>query len=591
MPNPAQFLELPDLRTNQSEFNFNWDNKLTCKMAILTPIMCKEVIAGDYWRGSCDVFMRFETPLIAPVMHKVNLFTHFFYVPKRILWNASAEDSFEMFMTGGREGTKKPIPPFFTLKNTYIDELGATSSLLDYLNVNIQQLANGTLIEDLEFSQLPFRAYQAICDEFYRNKNLQDSYFNEIRGFHGGQIVSPLSGFTEDNVEHLYGEIFALRTRLWEDDYFTSALPSPERGEPINIPFITAGDLNVHTITGQKKAGLWKRSDNDALSVALGAPVGPALVTGATSAFQISQDSVDIGGESVLTDVSFNAISSPTYYYDPNGTLHTTVNSIRNQATMRDLRVASLAERFQEIAMNTIPDYRHLVNAMFDVQIPDFRLQLPEFVGGGRQAVTFSEVTQTSADTILNAGTAKESYSPQGSLAGHGVSVPQAASNRHSFEFYAPEPGFVIGIMSIMPKTAYGQGLPKMYSRYDRFDEYWPLFETLPFQEIKNKELYVSGEKSVDDATFGYAPRFSEFRWFDDEIHGDLKTNLNYWTMARLFSETPSLNVDFVTADPTTRIYNIDDDVQPLAEQIDKLVCLCDFNVTIRRNMSKYIKI
>lgn len=609
MPNPAQFLELPELAQNTSKFQKNWTNTMTLKMGYLVPIICKEVLPGDHWRGRANIFMRYQ-PLYAPVMHKVNLFTHFFYVPARILWNNSSDDSFETFQTGGRDGKKQPIPPFFKLIGqrsiTHPEELVGFSTLADYLNVNVQHL-EGAEVFGLEFSQLPFRAYQAICDEYYRNKNLQDSYFNEVNGLHVGGIVEPSEVAEEDyqiqGNDITFESLMTLRRRLWEDDYFTSALPTPERGDPVNIPFSTSNtSLNVVARTGSNLAGLIRNRVGDAIT---NPSFLSATVNGLSNRIldfdtQVLQDAegrpiLDGDGhnaEPVLTSVS-SVPGTGSYYYDPNGTLYTTgLGNIRNSATIRDLRIATLAERFQEISMNTLPDYRHFVNAFFDVVVPDYRLQLPELVGGGRQPVSFSEVTQTSADSeiTIDEETVK---SPQGNLAGHGVSVPFAAQDGHNFEFYAPEHGFIIGIMSVMPKTAYCQGLPRMYSRYDRFDYFVPLFETLPFQEVRNKELFVQPADPVtgatdNEGTFGYQPRFSEMKWDEDEIHGDVKGNLNFWTMARLFKKTdtpPALNVSFVTSDPTSRIFNNMDD------NVDKLIAMIDFDVDVTRRMSKYTRI
>lgn len=575
-------------------------------MGHLVPILCKEVLPGDRWRGKVDIFLRYQ-PLFAPVMHKVNVFTHFFYVPTRVLWNYSQEDSFETFMTGGRQGKLKPIPPFFRL--TDVDsiqdnsKLVSFSSLADYLNVNVQH-CTGVELYGLEFSQLPFRAYQSICDEYYRNKNLQDSYYNELSGLHRGGFHAPtdIAEFESETVPRdvTFESLFSLRRRLWEDDYFTSALPTPERGDPVNIPFATSSSfLDVVSRDGMRQPALIRNASTDSLAnpLLVGNGFGQ-LSNGVIS--KVTTDLFDADGRSiedadghtvgVVTDVNHTA-GSGRYYFDPNGTLFASTSGVRNAATIRDLRIATLAERFQEISMNTLPDYRHFVNAFFDVVVPDYRLQLPELVGGGRQPVAFSEVTQMSATVESDS---ESQTSPLGKLGGHGVSVPFAAQDGHNFDFFAPEHGYLIGIMSVMPKTAYAQGLPRMYSRLDRFDYYMPLFETLPFQEVLNKELYYrpgdpnTGFDPANNETFGYQPRFSEYKWDEDEIHGDLKGSLNYWTMARMWNKTdtpPVLNVDFVTSNPTTRIFNSTND------DVDKLIALCDFSVVLDSRMSKYTKI
>lgn len=174
----------------------------------------------------------------------------------------------------------------------------------------------------------------------------------------------------------------------------------------------------------------------------------------------------------------------------------------------------------------------------------DARLQRPEFLAGSRDPIYFSEVLQTSST---------DDSTPQGNMAGHGYSF----GKDHRFKAFFEEYGYVISLMVILPKTAYQQGLPRQYQRWDNFDHYWPDFDHLGEQGIFNSEIYTSHQNP--DGIFGYTPRYAEYRYIPTSVHGQFRTTLNYWHMGRIFQNPPSLNSSFVQSDPTTRIFAVTD--------------------------------
>ena len=192
--------------------------------------------------------------------------------------------------------------------------------------------------------------------------------------------------------------------------------------------------------------------------------------------------------------------------------------------------------------------------AHFGVKSSDSRLQRPEFLGGSATPVTISEVLQTSDNASQT--------TPQANMAGHGVAVGQ--SNKVSY--FCEEHGFILGLMTVMPKTAYQQGLPKIFSKFDKFDYFWPSFQSIGEQPIYNQEIYYDSSDSQNEEVFGYTPRYAEYKYIPSSVHGEMRTSLNFWHMGRIFASRPSLNADFVECDNTEveRIFAVNQDAENL---------------------------
>jgi len=198
---------------------------------------------------------------------------------------------------------------------------------------------------------------------------------------------------------------------------------------------------------------------------------------------------------------------------------------------------------------NGFPHCPLLFLSHFGVRVPDQRVSRPEYLGGGKQQVTISEVLSTYD------GTANDL--PQGNMSGHGIS----SGRTHGFSHTFPEHGYVIGIMSVLPKAAYQQGLNKHWSRGDKFDFYWPTFAHLGEQEVTGKEIYFDPAGGTNDSTFGYQMRYAEYKYAADTVHGDFRSNLSYWHLGRIFAQAPVLNGEFIKAksDNFDRIFAIED--------------------------------
>ena len=224
---------------------------------------------------------------------------------------------------------------------------------------------------------------------------------------------------------------------------------------------------------------------------------------------------------------------------------------LSNSTTINDLRAAIKLQEWLETNARGGSRYFESIYAHFGVHSPDSRLQRPEFIGSNRSSMIISEVLQTSSPQ-------GETDTPQGNMSGHGQNV----HSTRNFNYYCQEHGYIIGIMSVMPKTAYMQGIPKHFLKInDRLDYYFPEFAHLGEQAIQNMEIYAATDENEYDpyATFGYIPRYSEYKFINSRVAGDFRDTLKYWHLGRDFTFGPNLNDLFVAANPSKRIYAVQD--------------------------------
>ena len=216
---------------------------------------------------------------------------------------------------------------------------------------------------------------------------------------------------------------------------------------------------------------------------------------------------------------------------------------------MADLRQAFQLQRFLERNARGGSRYIEALYHQFKVISSDARLQRPEYLGGGKSPVVISEVLQTSETTENNA---------LGTLGGRGVSV----GNSNNFKRYFEEHGWIIGIMSIMPKSSYMQGLHRQFSRFEALDYAFPVFAHLGEQEVLLKEIYVTNDEEANETTFGYQERYAEYRFKPDVITGEFKTTLDFWHQGRIFSAPPALNQNFIECSPRYDIFSVTDETE-----------------------------
>jgi hypothetical protein len=494
------------IKPKKNVFDLTHDVKLSTNMGQLTPILTLEAVPGDKFDLSCESLIRFA-PMIAPVMHRMDVTMHYFFVPNRILWN-----NWEKFITEHNSEHVAPYLPWRSSTATYFDTnypSAKVSRTFDYLGVPPPTTGS----EQANISALPFAAYQAIYNEYYRDQNLQAPVNYKLTDGENGTTSAD------------YLDKTTLRSRAWEHDYFTASLPFAQKGAAVDIPL---GNINADTKV------VW----NGDVTAA----------TGITS----NLGNIAIGNE--VGDITNPLIAKTSdLSVEP-----TTINDLRR------------AFRLQEwLEKNARGGTRYIENILthFGVRSSDKRLQRPEYITGVKSPVVVSEVLNTTGQT---------DGLPQGNMAGHGISVTSGKSG----SYFCEEHGYIIGIMSVMPKTAYQQGIPRTFLKKDSLDYFWPTFANIGEQEVQKQELYAFTTNAED--TFGYVPRYAEYKYMPSRVAGEFRTTLNYWHLGRIFDTEPNLNGDFIECDPTKRIFAVED------PSTDSLYCHVLNKIKAVRPMPKY---
>jgi hypothetical protein len=502
-------------KPKKNVFDLTHDVKLSTDIGNLTPILTLECVPGDKIDLSCESMIRLA-PMTAPVMHRMDVTMHYFFVPNRILW-----DNWEKFITDANSGIVAPYVNSQDFAPSTRNPANGDLSwrTMDYLGVPPPP-QDGT---QTRISVLPFAAYQSIYNEYYRDQNLVPPVNYKVNDGDNGTSWERIR------------ELCNLRNRAYEHDYFTSALPFAQKGPAVDIPL---GQVELNDSTN---SGRLLRADNR----------NPA-------------DGTLYAEGSEFGELSTNTAGGPgaPAVYDPSGTLEvqpTTINELRR------------AFRLQEwLEKNARGGTRYIENILshFGVKSSDARLQRPEYITGTKSPIIISEIVQSGESNLT----------PQGNLAGHGISVTSGKSG----SYYCEEHGYIIGIMSIMPKTAYQQGIPKTFLKNDPLEYFWPSFAHIGEQEVQQQELFAY--QPDKENTFGYVPRYSEYKYLPSRVAGDFRTSLDYWHLGRIFEEGPQLNDEFITCYPqnNSRIFAVED---PDAQ---KLYCHVLNKIKAVRPMPKY---
>lgn len=495
----------------RSFFDMSHEHKTTFNMGQLIPVMAKPVVPTDKVHIGVDSVIRFQ-PMLAPIMHLVNVYTHTFFVPYRLLWRGNTQNNrWNDFIANIKTLGVLPQVPTLTFDNSNT-QIG---TLANYLRIPV---IAGTNSYDL--TAFNHAAYQCIWNEYYRDENLQ----------------TEVNYLLTDGANDSNTELFEMRYRCWEKDYFTAALPFAQKGDPVSIPL---GEVELKPTGSETIPGAFRPYDN--YTAASSGDVSAALLTGAVHTSGDNKDAV----------------------YDPQGTLQV------GSTTINDLRLAYTLQRWYEQLARGGTRPNEFLKVIFGIDSPDKRLQRPEYICGSKSPCM--------VETVHNTTGTEENV--QGNMSGEGIGITKGKQG----SYYVQEFGVVMTIMSVVPKTNYYQGIPKEYRKTnDPTQYYMPTFDHLGEQEVLNSEIYA--DHTTPDGTFGYLPRYCEYKYPVNVTTGEFQTNLLFWHLARKFDSSPQLSSEFVAINPETtkRIFAVEDIA------FSSLIASVWNDIKIVRPMSKY---
>jgi len=493
-----QFTMIPKADIPRSSFDCQSTHKTTFDAGYLIPVYVDEMLPGDTFRLNMTAFARLSTP-IYPIMDNMHLDSFFFFVPNRLIWS-----NWQKFMgqqANPGDSISYVVPQQVSPAGGY-----AIGSLQDYMGLpTVGQVSNTGTVSHCAFWP---RAYNLIWNEWFRDENLQNS-----------AVVD--TGDGPDNVAN-----YTLLRRGKRKDYFTSALPWPQKGTSVSLPLGTSAPVygtgySLGLTDGTNNFGL--RASSTSNLNALGGAYNKLLPN-------------TTGGGAEGNDEVLGVVTSGVsgLYADLSTATAATINQLR-----QSFQIQKLLERDARGGTR----YTEIIRAHFGVISPDARLQRPEYIGGGTSNISINPIAQTSGTN------ASGTTAPLGTLAAMGT----ALAHNHGFTYSATEHGVVIGLVAVRADLTYQQGLARMWSRSTRYDFYFPAFATLGEQAVLNKEIYVRGD-SNDNNVFGYQERWAEYRYYPSRISGLFRSTaagtIDAWHLAQRFTSLPTLNTTFIQDTP-----------------------------------------
>lgn len=499
------FSRIPRAEIPRSSFDRTHGYKTTFDAGYLIPFYVDEALPGDTFNLKANLFARMATPIV-PIMDNLYMETFYFAVPIRLIW-----DHWQAF-NGEQED---PDDSTDYLVPTVAAPAGGwqVGSLSDYFGLP-------TGVDNIKVDSLWHRAYNLIYNEWFRDENLQDS------------VPVPKDDGPDNDSD------FVLLRRGKRHDYFTSALPWPQKGPGVELPL--SGNAPVYA--------------GNTLSAPQG--IRTYYSAGSTVGDGDGADELVIVANADSDNVFVPGSNPPTVAYADMSQV--------SAATINSLRQAFQIQRLLERDARGGTRYTEILRSHFGVISPDARLQRPEYLGGSSVRVNINPVAQTaSTDTTT----------PQGNLAAFGLVNDSKGGFTHSFVEHC----VILGLVNVRADLTYQQGIPRMFSRQTRWDFYWPALAHLGEQAILNKEIYAQGT-SADEDVYGYQERWAEYRYFPSQITGKFRStfaqSLDIWHLAQEFENLPALNADFIQDNPPVdRVIAVPSEPQFLFDSYIRLKC------------------
>lgn len=531
MKNP--YSHVPSLKPPKSVFDLSYEKKFDFDFGQLIPVCCEEMVPGDVFKVGNEIVIRFN-PMFAPILQELNAYVHYFFVPTRLIF-----DGWEEFITGGVDGpdfnndSGPMLPRLTSIAGFTDDQAYGKYSLYDYFGFPlVKDYLNrtscpgaGTLSTEPEYFFRPL-VFPWRCYNLVWNEYYRDENMqNEVN------LDQPL-----------------VLNRNWAKDYFTSALFEQQRGVapalPISgtIPVLFKGptEIPINALYGNKNAA-------------------------------VTPDPTDLAWNDTGAEIPLSARGRLGYVDLKQGSA---------TADVSDLRLIVQVQKWMERNMRAGVRYTEFLHAHYSVSPRDDRLQRPEYLGGSKSPIIVSEVLQTAQDA--DAGS---SGVGTGNLYGKAIT----ADRNYVCKYHAKEFGYLIGLLSVMPKATYQQGVNRKWLRKSRWDFYFYEFAHLSEQEVAMEELYAFAGKENsggigNDWKFGYQARYNEMRANQSMVCGSLRDTLDFWHMGRKFSSVPQLNSDFITCDATR------DDLKRIfqVQSVPGMICNFANRITAIRPLPKY---
>jgi len=513
-------------RVQGNWFDMSHTHKTSMQIGRLYPVLVEETLPGDKWRMQTSKMAR-ALPMVSPMMHRVTIQEHWIYVPNRIIWKG-----WEEYLTVRQEDEVRLMPVMNWWDLSVIpDDYNINQSLGAYMGLPQKPI----LSPDLPVSALPLAAYVSIWNTYFRNTQITAELEFKL-----------LDGLNEFPTDVNYSYNLKPLVVLWRRDYFTSALPSPTLG--IDVPIMESGVVQLNPTRGATQYNKVIQADGG------GNPSNAAYVR------------ANFGGSD---SQMYDANTNEKLVIDPNG------QWLVNAGTIETLKSAFALQSYLEKEVKAGGLYKDSINAHWEVELPDYRVALPEFIGANYQNLVVSEVLSATQNADANLG----------EMAGHGISTKQSKS----MSYVTYEHGWMFCLISIVPDFVLSNtGLHKKWTRLLREDYPNPSFANLGDQPIYNKELHILA--TSPDAVFGYIPRYSEMKFMSSRVSGMMAAELSYWHLAQEVSTTVALNDEFLYCNnnvwDTERIFAVQSAIE--GQQLDHFVLDIYFDLSVFRKLPRY---